>query len=71
MSPLKDELSYEAELLGTTLGTPPHERMVRKLQVQKCQELNNVSFCSSCSNYYDCTLVKQHLRDRTEFKDGT
>lgn len=71
MSSTKDQLSYEAELLGTVLGTPAHERMVRKLQVQKCQELNGVRFCSDCVNYYDCELVKQHLKDRTEFKDGT
>lgn len=63
----KEQLSFEAEQLGTTLGTPAHARAVRKLQVEKCRELNVVTFCSDCRNYYDCTLIKQHRQDVAEY----
>lgn len=63
---LIDQLSFEAEQLGTTIGTPEHARRVRHLQVEKCQGFNNVRFCSDCPNYYECGLIKQHVQDVAE-----
>jgi len=60
---LKDQLEYEAEALGTTVGTLEHARATRRLQVYKCREMQGLQHCSACPNYYDCTLVKEYLRD--------
>lgn len=67
---LKDQLSFEAEQLGTTIGTPEHARKVRYLQVEKCRGFNNVTFCSDCPNYYYCELVKEYRQDVAEHGHG-
>lgn len=58
------EILYEAEAAGNRPGTPSFDVAVRSLRVQVCRDLNAVAHCSSCPKYFDCELIKQHLRDK-------
>lgn len=58
------ELLYAAEAAGHRPGTPAFDVELRSLRVQMCRDLNSLEHCSSCPRYYECELIKLHLRDK-------
>lgn len=51
------------ELLGFTPGTPEYDRELRRLKVDYCKMMQNVSSCQECSKFDECELRLAYWRD--------
>jgi hypothetical protein len=68
-----DQLKLDLELEGYELGTPQFEVMLRQRQVETCVEMKELPSCETCPAYFDCEIIKAHLRDLrygVEISDG-
>lgn len=58
-----------AALEGYKDGTDPFDKRVRQLQVIKCREIRGVPFCTECSYFDNCDLIKRVMREQKGYKE--
>jgi hypothetical protein len=58
-----DQLKLDLELEGYEPGTPQFDVMLRQRQVEHCVEMKELPSCETCPAYFDCEIIKAHLRD--------
>jgi len=63
MSRIIDDLVDQIELLGFTPGTPEFDRELRKEQVNRCMEIQEVPSCTECARFTYCNLRLAYWRD--------
>ena len=55
-----DQLQARVDNEGHEPGTPPYERRLLLLRVEKCVELQGVSSCSECKAYEHCPYAREY-----------
>lgn len=57
------ELKDEAEDLGHKPGTPTFDKVLCKLKVIRCREMQSVSECPHCKAFESCGLINEYYMD--------
>lgn len=63
MSRILDEIETFIELQGFVKGTKAYDFQLRKEKVAKCMQMQDVSSCTECERFVDCSLRLAYWRD--------